>query len=149
MAYMEGEISYKRIAAYAIDTSFVMMVCLLLISTTQYIPDAGLFKALLVIFMLFVGYILPYTLWKGQTYGKKSQKIVLMNMDGSDCKMVKIIFREIFKMILAITTFGGYCVVAGIIMLFRKDERTIHDFIFRTKVEEKVLIQKNIKREDD
>lgn len=137
MAYMEEEISPKRIAAYAIDTSFVIMVSMIIISITNSVPELVILGFLLVCCVFIAGYIVPYTIWRGQTFGKKNQRIKLVNMNGSDCKMVKIIFRELFKIVLSVSTMGIYCIIAGLIMLFRRDERTIHDFIFRTKVIEK------------
>ena len=149
MSYMEGEISYKRIAAFAIDTSFVILVSMVIISLTSMIPDATLIGGILVLFVIIGGYFVPYTLWPVQTFVKKSKKIKLTNMDGSECRFVRIVFREAFKVILSIGTSGVYCVIAGIIMLFRKDERTIHDFIFRTKVAEKIIITRKYIRKEE
>lgn len=149
MTYMDGDLSYKRIAAYAIDTSFVIIVSMILVQILNMVPGGSAWSILFVILVLIAGYLIPYNLWPGQTYGKKNQKIQLVNMDDSPIKKWKVILRELFKMIVGISTVGIYFIVAGIIMLFRKDERTIHDFIFRTKVIEKTVIRKVIRKEEE
>ncbi len=142
MAYMDGDISPRRIEAFAIDTSFVIMICIAMINLASLVPDALPLQLILVFIVIIGGYFVPYKIWRGQTFGKKSRGIQLVNMDETQCSAVKIVFREIFKVGLSISTVGVYCVIAGIVMLFRKDERTIHDFIFRTRVIEKKLFNK-------
>jgi uncharacterized RDD family membrane protein YckC len=85
--------------------------------------------------------IIPNFFSRGQTFGKRTQKMqVVYNTEELVAKEYQVpplyllILREIAKFMFSIATFGMYCVVAGIISTNRQDGRTIHDFIFRTRV---------------
>ena len=71
----------KRVRGFAIDTSAVMLFVIV------SMPLGDLFKELpyIVSGSAFIGfYFLPYLFTKGQTFGKKMQKIRVVNLDDTD-----------------------------------------------------------------
>lgn len=137
MAYLNGEIGPKRIEAFAADSSLVIMVGIAVNWVCGYVQNADWLPFIAICLVITLGYFFPYLVWQGQTFGKRMRKVQLVNLDGSKCNMWKIAAREFFKVFLSIVTGGLYAIIAGLFLVFRKDERTIHDFIFRTKVIEK------------
>lgn len=65
--------------------------------------------------------------------GKKVQRIQIVKLDDSKVELWRIILRDLFKLSLSIATFGIYLIVAFFAMS-DKTSRTIHDYIFKTKV---------------
>ena len=120
----------KRVRAFSIDTSAVTLFIILSIFMGQ-IAD---FLPWVVSGGAFIGfYLFPYFISSGQTFGKRIQKIKLTNIDGSDVPIWRVLLREIFKLLLSASTFGLYLVIAFFVMN-DKTSRTIHDYIFKTKV---------------
>lgn len=120
----------KRVRGFAIDTSAVMLFVIV------SMPLGDVFKELpyIVSGTAFIGfYFLPYLFTKGQTFGKKMQKIRVVNYDGSDVQKWRVILRDLVKITLSIATFGIYMIISFFI-LSDKSGRTIHDYIFKTKV---------------
>ena len=122
----------KRVRAFAIDTSAVtLFIILSLFMGVYYKPLPYIISS-----AAFVGfYFLPYFSRKthGQTLGKKVQHIQIVKLDDSKVEIWRIISRDLFKLLLSIATFGIYLVVAFFVMS-DKTSRTIHDYIFKTKV---------------
>lgn len=120
----------KRIRAFAIDTSGVTLVIILssfLGSVWQPLPY-------ILTGIAFIGfYFVPYFFSNGQTFGKRVQKIKLVDTHGKDLPLWKILARDIFKLGLSIATFGTYLVICYF-ALNERTSRTIHDFIFKTKM---------------
>lgn len=120
----------KRIRAFAIDTSGVTLVIILssfLGSVWQPLPY-------ILTGIAFIGfYFVPYLFSNGQTFGKRVQKIKLVDTHGKDLPLWKILARDIFKLGLSIATFGIYLVICYF-ALNERTSRTIHDFIFKTKM---------------
>jgi uncharacterized RDD family membrane protein YckC len=120
----------KRVRAFAIDTSGVMIfVILSLFSGTEI-------RALPYIISLtagFVFYILPHLFSKGQTFGKRVQKIKIVGLDGETLPLWRVILRDLFKLLASFMTFGLYLVIAFFV-INEKTSRTIHDYIFKTKI---------------
>ncbi|MBU1141788.1 MAG: RDD family protein, partial [Firmicutes bacterium] len=74
----------KRVRAFAIDTSAVMLFIIV------SMPLCDFFKELpyIVSGTAFVGfYFLPYVFTKGQTFGKRIQKIRVVDMTGADIQL--------------------------------------------------------------
>ncbi len=117
----------KRVRAFAIDTAGVT---LLLILSLPFTAEVALYAAIGGVFLF---YILPYILSSGQTFGKRIQKIKVVDLDGTDVPLWRILLREIVKLGLSVFTYGIYLVVAFFFMS-EKTGRTIHDYIFRTKL---------------
>lgn len=124
----------KRVRAFAIDTSGVMLLLMIAYPMPQTFPGL-LGDSLVYIIGLggFLGfYFLPYLFSKGQSFGKRIQKIKIVDISGKDAPVYRIILREIFKIGMSIFTFGIYMVVSFFVL--NDQSRTIHDFIFKTKM---------------
>lgn len=120
----------KRVRAFAIDTSGVALFTLLslpLFTVWQYLPHT-------VFGVAFVGiYFFPHFISPGQTFGKRIQKIKIVDVSGEDAGLIQILLRDAFKVFISIFTIGAYLVIA-FFALNEKTSRTIHDYIFQTKV---------------
>jgi uncharacterized RDD family membrane protein YckC len=121
----------KRVRAFAIDTSGVTLFVIIsmpLGSVYEFLPYIVSGSAFLGI------YFLPYFLKnKGQTFGKRIQKIKIVGLDGEDVQLWKLLLRDLFKILCSISTFGIY-MIFSFFFLSDKTSRTIHDYIFKTKV---------------
>lgn len=122
----------KRVRAFAIDTSAVSLFIILSLFLGEY------YKPLpyMVSGAAFLGfYFIPYLSKKthGQTLGKKVQRIQIVKVDDSKAELWRLFLRDVFKLGASILTFGIYLVVAFFVMS-DKTSRTIHDYIFKTKV---------------
>ncbi len=120
----------KRVRAFAIDTSGVSIA--LILSTflgTTWAPLPYIVSGI----AAFVFYFLPYFLSNGQTFGKRIQKIKVVTLHGKDVNVFMLILRDLFKLGLSVVTFGLYLIICYFVMN-EKTSRTIHDFIFKTKM---------------
>jgi uncharacterized RDD family membrane protein YckC len=120
----------KRVRAFAIDTSGVMLFIILALpfSTQNIYISYGIAIA------SFIGfYIFPHFLTPGQTFGKRIQKIRIVDLEGNPVKLWVVILRDVTRVLFSVLTFGIYLVVAFFVMN-EKTSRTIHDYIFKTKV---------------
>lgn len=128
----------RRLRAFSIDTSMIGVALLILMGITI---DAEL-KRYIAIAIYFGVFCLPYLLGKGQTFGKRIQKIKVVWYEKGEIVPKEMIvpnrfyllLREFTKCLLMVGTFGLYIIVGAIIATGRKDGRTIHDFIFKTQV---------------
>ena len=120
----------KRVRAYAIDISAVMVVVLVM-AFLDTIPP--IYRVIPMLVAMFIFWILPYFFSNGQTFGKRVEKIKIVNMDGSNCSLLKLIAREIVKQFLAIVTVGIYLIIAYFVLSEKTVSRTIHDYFFGTK----------------
>lgn len=126
----------KRVRAFAIDTSAVTLFVILSMPLNNMVPmESGVpLIPYLVSGLAFVGlYFFPYFLSSGQTFGKRIQKIKVVDYLGGDAQLWRILLRDIFKLVLSISTFGLYLVISFFVMS-DKTSRTIHDYIFKTKM---------------
>lgn len=120
----------KRVRAFAIDTSGVMLLIILALpfSSQNIYISYGIVAA------GFIGfYIFPHVLTPGQTFGKRIQKIKIVDLNGDPVKLWLVILRDVTRVLFSIITFGVYLVVAFFVMN-EKTSRTIHDYLFKTKV---------------
>ncbi|MDX9692260.1 MAG: RDD family protein [Acholeplasmataceae bacterium] len=120
----------KRVRAFAIDTSGVMLFIILALPfSTQHI-----YLAYGIAIAAFIGfYVFPHFLTPGQTFGKRIQKIKIVDLDGNPVKLWVVLLRDVLRVILSILTFGAYLIIAFFVMN-EKTSRTIHDYVFKTKV---------------
>ena len=120
----------KRVRAFAIDTSGVALFSIISLGLSNvwfYLPHV-------VIGLAFFGlYFLPHFITPGQTFGKRIQKIKIVNLEGEDIKIWLAITRDLFKIVASIFSFSLYLIIAFFFMN-DKTSRTIHDYIFKTKV---------------
>lgn len=120
----------KRVIAYATDISAVAIAAI--------IAGFGLgnliWAKVLLVGVAYLGFsIIPYFFSKGQSFGKRIQKIKIVKLDGTDANVMVLIGREVFKTVLSLGTFGLYSIIAYFALTEKETSRTIHDFIFKTK----------------
>lgn len=124
----------KRVRAFAIDTSAVMLMLMIAYPMPQTFP--GLLGEVLVYVIGLGGflgfYLVPYLFSNGQSFGKRIQKIKIVDVSGQTAPLWRIILREVFKISLSVFTFGIYMVISFFIL--SDQSRTIHDYIFKTKM---------------
>lgn len=120
----------KRVRAFAIDTSGVMLFIILALPfSTQNINIAyGIVITAAIGFYLF-----PHFLTPGQTFGKRIQKIKIVDLEGNPVKLWVVLLRDLTRVVLSVATFGVYLIIAFFFMN-DKTSRTIHDYIFKTKL---------------
>lgn len=124
----------KRVRAFAIDTSAVMLMLMIAYPMPQTFP--GLLGEVLVYVIGLGGflgfYLVPYLFSNGQSFGKRIQKIKIVDVSGQTAPLWRILLREVFKISLSVFTFGIYMVISFFIL--SDQSRTIHDYIFKTKM---------------
>ncbi len=124
----------KRVRAFAIDTSAVMLMLMIAYPMPQTFP--GLLGEVLVYVIGLGGflgfYLLPYVFSNGQSFGKRIQKIKIVDVSGEPAPLWRILLREVFKLTLSVFTFGIYMVISFFIL--SDQSRTTHDYIFKTKM---------------
>lgn len=128
----------RRLRAFSIDTSLAGVLVFMLIPLQQIPANIRMYLAMLIYFGVFC---FPDLLGKGQSFGKRIQKIcVIWNTDELvPTKLVVpnrfyLFFRDFIKCLLILCTFGFYIIIGGIVSSNRQDGRSIHDLIFKTRV---------------
>lgn len=119
----------KRVRAFSIDTSGVAVFAILALAFNDY----GHLSEYIVIGAAILFYLVPYFISNGQSFGKRIQKIKIVKVDDTNAPLWLILLREIFKITLSVSTFGAYLVISFFVMS-DKTSRTIHDYIFKTKM---------------
>lgn len=120
----------KRVRAFAIDTSGVALIAILGVGISV---ESTALSYVLVGIAFFGFYLFPYLLGQGQTLGKRVQKIKVIHKNGTNAAIWLLLARDIFKLALSISTYGVYMIIA-VFVISNKDGRTIHDYLFQTKV---------------
>ncbi len=144
----------RRLLAWAIDTvvTLAIAVFILFLTSSEAIfnliidQNAELVLSLVSFYeLLQIGLVIQIVLTvyyvmipvanKGQTLGKKMCKIRVVKEDGEDatftCLFLKFAIGEQF---LSALTFGVSLLVNALVILYRKDDRSMHDMIAKTKV---------------
>jgi uncharacterized RDD family membrane protein YckC len=121
----------KRVRAFAIDTSGAMLIGI--VSIFGILPFNELLGQVVFVLGAIGFYILPYFRGTGQTLGKRIQKIKVVMKDDVDAPVFLLVLRDATKVLLSAFTWGVYLIVATFSMNSHVS-RTIHDYIFQTKV---------------
>src|SRR5690554_1707347 len=117
----------KRVRAFAIDTSGVFITVIL----SLFIPKP--FNFILIGAAVLGFYIMPYFISNGQTFGKRVEKIKVVNLDGSDASIAKLLIREITKLALSFLTGGNYLVIVFFAVTEKEISRNNQYYNFKTK----------------
>lgn len=133
----------RRVKSFSIDTSLAFILLFLIAfgvqppqdTTDEVIQMYVNGKKILAMVCYFGVYLIPNFFCKGQTLGRRVQKMkVVYVKNGEVPHLAIILLRELVKSGLILFTAGIYVIIGGIIVNMREDGRTIHDFIFGTKV---------------
>jgi uncharacterized RDD family membrane protein YckC len=120
----------KRVRAFAIDTSGVALFSIIALG----LSNVWMYLPYIVVGLAFFGlYFFPHFITPGQTFGKRIQKIKIVNLDGEDLKIWHALLRDLFKVVVSIFS-GGIYLVISFFFMSEKTSRTIHDYLFKTKV---------------
>nr|WP_062047528.1 RDD family protein [Bacillus sp. JCM 19034] len=77
--------------------------------------------------------ILP-VVWYGFTVGKRICGVRIVKLDGSKLGIGAMILRAVIALVLYTISFGLLVIVSGLMVMIRRDKRSIHDFIAGTYV---------------
>lgn len=136
----------KRVRAFAADISGLIIVIILTAYGMGNIDDPlrSILQIGILLSTFFFLIIFPNLLKSKQTFGKRIQKIKVVNLDGTDASKIKLILRELFKYFFSIATCGLYLIIAFFALSEKHVSRTIHDYIFKTKVIDLDTSQRNM-----
>ena len=122
-----------RFFATIIDGILAEVIVLLVIVLAIFLTSS--WEAGVVIGLFFYAVLYPITiitlwvLWHGRTPGKALLRIRIVRLDGKDLTTKEAIIRYV-----AYTPSGLLFFVNFFMLGFRKDKRTLHDLMARTKV---------------
>ena len=120
----------KRVRAFAIDTSGVALVGILAIGVS---PQSETLAYVIFLSAAFFFYLFPYFRRTGQTLGKHVQKIQVVLKDGQQAPVWLLLLRDTTKVLASVLTAGLYLLICMFFMNSHTS-RTIHDYIFQTKM---------------
>jgi uncharacterized RDD family membrane protein YckC len=120
----------KRVRAFAIDTSGVALAGILAIGVS---PQSETLSYVIFLGAAFFFYLFPYFRNTGQTLGKRVQKIQVVLKDGNKAPIWLLLLRDTSKVLASVFTAGVYLMVCMFFMNGHTS-RTIHDYIFQTKM---------------
>lgn len=126
----QGSYSTKRVMALCVDLLVLGIIALILFGVSSFIGPIWSWVVAIVLFLLYVS--IPI-LAIGQTLGKRIAKIKVVKLNGSTYPKNLLLLREISKYIFIGITCSAYIFICGLMVLFRDDEASIHDMIFKTK----------------
>ncbi len=120
----------KIIKSFAIDTSGVMLVVLLSIPISE--PPYLRKVLLLAAFLGF--YFLPYFISSGQTFGKRVERIRVVDKSGAVAPLWRVLLRQLFMLTASVLKFGIYFIGCFFFISEKRENRLPHDYIFRTRI---------------
>ncbi|MFA9456708.1 RDD family protein [Halalkalibacter sp. AB-rgal2] len=77
--------------------------------------------------------VLP-VVWFGFTVGKRICGVRIVKLDGSKLGIGAMILRTVVAGVLYVVSIGLLFIISGLMVAFRQDKRSIHDFIAGTYV---------------
>ncbi|GEM_PF-1302098 len=119
-----------RIEAFAFEMVTIFTAILIVIFMVWH----PVIEALFVIGAFYSVTLLPMVFHPGRSLGKLSAKTVIVDLDDQPVTLYKAHMRECFKWVAGFLTLGLYFVVAFAVFTQNREHRTLHDFIFKTKV---------------
>lgn len=78
--------------------------------------------------------LLPMWRWRASSLGKRMAGTHIVDLSNEPISLARAHARECVKWLLILSTIGVYAIVSFIVFSQRMDRRTLHDFLFRTKV---------------
>lgn len=139
----ENSSFFRRLAARIID-NLLIAAPIILIAAVLF-PDA--FHAYFgveaeyspldpIIALVSLIYVIVFPLFKnGQTIGKYLMSIrIISEAENTELNPLQMILREFVAQLLYGITLGILLVISGLMVIFRKDKRSIHDLMASTSV---------------
>lgn len=124
----------RRVRAFAADVSGVTIALLIAMYGIPNFDGSIFVKIAIVLFAYLLIVILPIFSESKSTFGQRLQKIRVVNFNDSEPSRIKLILRELTKYALSFITFGLYLIIAFFALTEKYSSRTIHDYIFKTKM---------------
>jgi uncharacterized RDD family membrane protein YckC len=93
----------------------------------------------LIVTIIVLDIVIPTYFWNGQTIGKKIVRIRVVTDEGEDVDVKTMTMRSLFLLVsginLPVIPEGMMAIyLVDSIMIFRKDKKTLHDLMAKTKV---------------
>ena len=120
----------SRINAFFLDLGIVALALLINIFMQYHTA----LKVGITLFVWLLVNILPLLFKKGQSLGKMNSKIKVVDLNNKDISFVKSSLRSLFILVFGFVTAGLYFVIGLYVSEQRINKRSIHDFVFKTKV---------------
>jgi uncharacterized RDD family membrane protein YckC len=137
---------WRRLVANVIDgVSIVIGVFLIsfliIIASAGKIDTMDKFIDYLIVFgVMLYPFILP-SIWTGFTIGKRLLGIKIVKVSGQDVSALQMLLRAFIIIFVYTASVGIFLIISIILMLARKDHRSLHDIIAGTQV---VKIEGNV-----
>ncbi len=119
----------NRVGAFCFDYFLVLIVLFI----SLFMPFNIYLELLTILLTYTLITIGSHILHKGQSIGKKISNIKVVNNDNTEVSLCKYMVRSYFIFILVVITVGIYPLINSF-MLSSREQKTIHDKIFNTKV---------------
>lgn len=119
-----------RINAFFFDLGIVALALLINI----FMQYETIYKVGITILVWVLINILPLLFFKGQTLGKKFADIKVVSLDEKDLGFFILALRSLFIFVLGFISVGIYFVIGLYISEKHVHKRSIHDYLFKTKV---------------
>jgi len=119
-----------RLGASILDTLIVMVP----LSMVSYMMTGQMEGDLVTSLLSVLYYIIVPVLWVGYTIGKRIVGIRIAKVNGEKIGFGTTIMRYVVAGIVYTITFGLAVIASGLMVLFRKDKRSIHDLMAGTQV---------------
>ncbi|MGM9986707.1 MAG: RDD family protein [Bacillaceae bacterium] len=134
MKQQELATTIRRVFGYLIDVFVISIPLSYGMILVFGVDKAQVFTAKYgaLIFLLYL--VISITLWAGKTVGKNLLKLRVVRLDGQKIDAWTAIKRYIIAGVVYGLSLGIGMWVSLFMMIFRKDKRTIHDFIAGTMV---------------
>jgi len=120
----------ERVHAFAIEMGTIFLAILIIV----FMDWHPVLRFLFVFAGFYLVTLLPMFVNRGVSLGKHLSKIVITDLNNNPVSMTRAHVRELFKWTCGFLTIGLYFVVCFIVVSHRRDRRSIHDFVFKTKV---------------
>ena len=120
----------ERIHAIGIDYGVVFISIFIVI----FLYIDPVFKVIIMIVVWYLMNIVPSFFKKGITLGKLNSGTIVVDEFNNEVTLKVMHLRELFKLVIGFITLGLYFLLALYLLTKRSDKRSIHDFVFKTRV---------------
>ncbi|PGS53005.1 RDD family protein [Bacillus sp. AFS041924] len=136
---------YQRLSAFIIDTLIVSVAYGIIIAIITMNPEKILSRfnstsgnstvdLIVISIIMIILFVVVPQINKGMTYGQRFLAIKMIKDNYEETTMITFFIRFIFIAGISVLFLGVPLIVNVYLMLFRKDHKTIQDYIFKTSV---------------